>query len=189
MPAGRQPSLILPKESLIKFEKERINISQNSMLVLGGWSVLNIVGSGIGTKTHNSEVRHFHQMNVMWGGINLAIAGLAYIGNTRAKFDDAIMASVLKHQKGAEKIYLINSGLDVLYLGAGLWMNRAANNQKRPDRFEGWGNSFMLQGGFLLVYDAINYAIHRKPGKKLNGITDKVALSVVPGTVSISYTF
>jgi hypothetical protein len=175
------------KTDLVKFEKERTTISKNSMLVLGGWSVLNIVGSGLATKTHNSEVRHFHQMNVMWGAINLAIAGLGYIGNANAKFDNPTIASVLKHQNGVEKTYLINGGLDVLYIGAGLWMNKAADNQKRPDRFEGWGNSIMLQGGFLLVYDAINYAIHRKHGKKLNGMVDKVSLNGGPGSVSLTY--
>lgn len=159
------------------------------MLVLGGWSVLNIVGSGLGTKTHNSEVRHFHQMNVMWGTINLAIAGLGYIGNANAKFDNPTLASVLKHQNGVEKTYLINGGLDVLYIGAGLWMNKAADNQKRPDRFEGWGNSIMLQGGFLLVYDAINYAIHRKHGKKLNKMVDKVSINGGIGSVSLVYSF
>lgn len=175
------------KTDLVKFEKERTTISKNSMLVLGGWSVLNIAGSGLATKTHNSEVRHFHQMNVMWGAINLAIAGLGYIGNANAKFDNPTIASVLKHQNGVEKTYLINGGLDVLYIGAGLWMNKAADNQKRPDRFEGWGNSIMLQGGFLLVYDAINYAIRRKHGKKLNGMVDKVSLNGGPGSVSLTY--
>ncbi len=177
------------KTDLVKFEKERTRISKNSMLVLGGWSVLNIVGSGLGTKTHNSEVRHFHQMNVMWGAINLAIAGLGYIGNANAKFDNPTLASVLKHQNGVEKTYLINGGLDVLYIGAGLWMNKASGNQKRPDRFEGWGNSIMLQGGFLLVYDAINYAIHRKHGKKLNGMVDKVSINGGIGSVSLVYSF
>lgn len=177
------------KADLVKFEKERTRISKNSMLVLGGWSVLNIVGSGLATKTHNSEVRHFHQMNVMWGAINLAIAGLGYMGNANAKFDNPTMASVLKHQNGVEKTYLINAGLDVLYIGAGLWMNKAADNQKRPDRFEGWGNSIMLQGGFLLVYDAINYAIHRKHGKNLNGMVDKVSINGGIGSVSLVYSF
>ena len=51
---------------LVTFEKERIGISKKSMLVLGGWSVANIVGSGIATNTSNREMRYFHQMNVMW---------------------------------------------------------------------------------------------------------------------------
>lgn len=173
------------KIDLSKFEKERTTISKNSMLVLGGWSVLNIVGSGIATGTHNREMRYFHQMNVMWGGINLAIAGLGYIGNANAKIKDPTMASVLKHQNGVEKTYLINGGLDVLYMGAGLWMNKASDHQKNPDKFKGYGNSIILQGGFLLLYDVVNYAIHRKHGKQLN----KLELSGGPGSLSMTYTF
>ena len=47
----------------------------------------------------------------------------------------------------------------------------------------------MLQGGFLVIYDAINYAIHRKHGKKLNGMVDKVSLNGGPGSVALVYNF
>jgi len=177
------------KDAFIKFEKERKVISKNSMLVLGGWSVANIVGSGIATKTHNREMRYFHQMNVMWGGINLAIAGLGYWSAGKEKIDNPTLAAVLKHQSKVEKTYLINTGLDVLYVGAGLLMNKTSDNQKNPDKFKGYGNSIMLQGGFLLLYDAVNYAIHRKHGKKINGLTDKLSLNGGPGSVSLVYHF
>lgn len=173
------------KTDLLEFEKKRVSVSKKSMLVLGGWSVANIVVSGIATDTRNKEMRYFHQMNVMWGGINLAIAGLGYWGAGREKIDNPTLASVLKHQSKTEKTYLINTGLDVLYVGAGLWMNKASDNQKNPDKFKGYGNSIMLQGGFLLLYDAVNYAIHRKHGKLL----DKVELSGGPGSVSMVYKF
>ena len=77
------------KTDLVKFEKVRINYSENSMMVLGGWSAANIVVSGIATNTRNREMRYFHQMNVMWGGINLAIAGLGYWGALKEKVEDA----------------------------------------------------------------------------------------------------
>ncbi|HNU87002.1 MAG TPA: hypothetical protein PKJ94_01845 [Ferruginibacter sp.] len=173
------------KTDLLQFEKKRVGISKKSMLVLGGWSVANIVVSGIATDTRNKEMRYFHQMNVMWGGINLAIAGLGYWGAGREKIDNPTLASVLKHQSKTEKTYLINTGLDVLYVGAGLWMNKASDHQKNPDRFRGYGNSIMLQGGFLLLYDAVNYAIHRRHGK----ILDKLQLSGGPGSVSMVYKF
>lgn len=173
------------KTDLLKFEKKRVGISKKSMLVLGGWSVANIVVSGIATNTRNKEMRYFNQMNVMWGGINLAIAGLGYWGAGREKINNPTLASVLKHQSKTEKTYLINTGLDVLYMGAGLWMNKASDHQKSPDKFKGYGNSIMLQGGFLLLYDAVNYAIHRKHSKLL----DKMELSGGPGSVSMVYKF
>ena len=176
------------KDILIKYEKERINYSKRSMLVLGGWSAANMIVSGIATNTRNREMRYFHQMNVMWGGINLAIAGLGYWGAGREKIDNPTLADVLKHQNKIEKTYLINAGLDVVYIGAGLLMNKTSDNQKNPDKFKGYGNSIMLQGGFLLLYDAIIYSIHRKHGKQLNGM-EKLTVSGGPGSLSLVYNF
>ncbi len=182
---GMALSSFSQKADLLKFEKERTGISKRSMLVLGAWSVANIAVSGIATNTSNREMRYFHQMNVMWGGINLAIAGLGYWGAGRENIDNPTLAAVLKHQSKTEKTYLINAGLDVLYVGGGLWMNKASDHQKNPDKFKGYGNSIMLQGGFLLLYDAVNYAIHRKHRKLL----DKMELSGGPGSVSLVYRF
>ncbi len=179
------------KSPLLKFEKERVSYTKRSMLVLGGWSVANIVVSGIATNTRNKEMRYFHQMNVMWGGINLAFAGLGYWGAGKEKIDNPTLASVLKHQNKIEKTYLINAGLDIVYIGSGLLMNKTSDNQKNPEKFEGYGNSIMLQGGFLLLYDAIIYSIHHKHGKQLKGMSvgDKLTLNAGPGAVSLTYNF
>ena len=108
------------KIDLVKFEKEHNRIQKKSMLVLAGWSVANIVVSGIATDSRNKEVRNFHQMNVMWGAINLAIAGLGYWGAAKEKIENPNLADVLKHQNRVKKTYLINAGLDVVYVAAGL---------------------------------------------------------------------
>lgn len=177
------------KADLTTFEKDRVRYSKNAMVVLAGWSVANIAGSGIATNTRNKENRYFHQMNVMWGGINLAIAGLGYYGAGREKIDNPTLESATKHQKRIEKTYLINAGLDVVYVGAGLLMNKTSHNQKNPEKFRGYGNSIMAQGGFLLLYDAIIYAIHRRHGKQLKGVGDNVTLNAGPGAVSLTYNF
>lgn len=177
------------KVDLVKFEKERVRYSKNTMVVLAGWSAANLIGSGIATNTRNKEMRYFHQMNVMWGGINLAIAGLGYWGANKEKIDNPTLESAMKHQKRIEKTYLINAGLDVVYVGAGLIMNKTSDNQKSPEKFKGYGNSIMVQGGFLLLYDAVMYAIHRKHGKQLKGFNDKVTFNAGPGAVSLTYNF
>lgn len=177
------------KDVLFKFEKERIGYQKRSMAVLAGWSASNIIVSGIATNTHNKEMRYFHQMNVMWGGINLVIAGFGYWGAGREKIENPSLEAVLKHQNKIEKTYLINAGLDIVYVGSGLLMNKTSDNQKNPEKFKGYGNSIMLQGGFLLLYDAIIYAIHRKHGKKLNGFVERIALNGGLGSVSMIYTF
>jgi hypothetical protein len=177
------------KVDLTKFEKERVRYSKNAMIGLAGWSVANIVGSGIATNTRNKEMRYFHQMNVMWGGINLALAGLGYWGANREKIDNPTLAAVLKHQNKIEKTYLINAGLDVVYVGSGLLMNKTSDNQKNPEKFKGYGNSIMVQGGFLLLYDAVMYAIHHKHGKQLKSMDNKLTLNAGPGAVSLTYNF
>lgn len=177
------------KIDLLKFEQDRTRIQKNSMIALAGWSVANIVGSGIATNTRNKEMRYFHQMNVMWGGINLAIAGLGYWGANREKFDNPTLESVMKHQNRIEKTYLINAGLDVVYVGAGLLMTKIADNKQNPEKLTGYGNSIMLQGGFLLVYDAILYAIHKNHGKLLKGVAENISLQAGPGAVSLVYKF
>ena len=177
------------KTDLVKFEKARVRYTKNSMAALAGWSVINIVGSGFATNTRNKEVRYFHQMNVMWGSINLAISGLSYFGASREKINNPVLADVMRHQNRIEKTYLINLGLDVVYVGAGLLMNKTSDNQKNPEKFEGYGNSIMVQGGFLLLYDAIVYSIHHKHGKQLKGINDKVSLNAGPGAISLTYNF
>ncbi|HEX2684154.1 MAG TPA: hypothetical protein VHL77_09490 [Ferruginibacter sp.] len=177
------------KVDLVKYEQQRIKYSKNSMLVLGGWSVANIIGSGLATNTSNREMRYFHQMNVMWGGVNLAFAGLGYWGARREKVDNPTFPAVVKRQKRMENTYLINAGLDVVYIGSGLLMNRTSDNQKNPDKFRGYGNSFMVQGGFLLLYDAIMYSIHRKHGMQLKGMDEKLTFNAGPGAVSLTYNF
>jgi hypothetical protein len=177
------------KTDLTKFEKERVRYSKNAMVALAGWSVVNIAGSGFATNTRNKENRYFHQMNVMWGGINLAIAGLGYWGANREKIDNPTQEGAMKRQRKIEKTYLINAGLDVVYVASGLLMNKTGDNQKNPEKFKGYGNSIMLQGGFLLLYDGIMYAIHRGHGKQLKAMGDKVTLNAGPGAVSLTYHF
>lgn len=177
------------KIDLTKFEKERVRYSKNAMVALAGWSVVNIAGSGFATNTRNKENRYFHQMNVMWGGINLAIAGLGYWGANREKIDNPTQEGAMKRQRKIERTYLINAGLDVVYVASGLLMNKTSDNQKNPEKFKGYGNSIMLQGGFLLLYDGIMYAIHRGHAKQLKAMGDKVTLNAGPGAVSLTYNF
>jgi hypothetical protein len=177
------------KAELVKFEKERVAISKKSMLVLGGWSAVNIIGSSFGTNTSNREMRYFHQMNIMWNGINLAIAGLGYWGVTKEKINNPTLLGVLQHQNRTEKTYIFNTALDLAYVAGGFYMKERSRSQKDPSKLEGYGNSIILQGGFLFLYDAVNYAIHRKHGKQLDKMIDKLSVGGGPGNISLAYTF
>ncbi len=177
------------KIDLAAFEKQRVNYTKKSLLVLGGWSAANIIGSAFATKTHNEEMRYFHQMNVQWNGINLLIAGLGYFGANRQNNGKATLASVLNHQNGVEKTYLFNLGLDVAYVTGGLYLTEKSKTNANPPRFKGYGNAIMVQGGFLLLYDIANYAIHRKHGKQLDKVLENIQLTGGPGAISLTYKF
>lgn len=181
-------SLFAQDNTLISFNKERSNISRKSMMVLGGWSAANIIVSAFATKTHNAEMRYFHQMNVQWNSINLAIAALGYWSEGLGeKGKPVTLSSVFKRQNGVEKTYMLNIGLDAAYVAAGLYMTERSKSRVNPAKLKGYGNCIMLQGGFLLLYDVVNYAIHHRHGKKLDRLLDKVQVGGAPGGLSLRY--
>jgi hypothetical protein len=129
------------------------------MLVLGGWAVGNI-GLGLGLRaTSGGAARRFHEMNALWNTVNLGIAGIGYISLLRADLPPDAFAS-LRENSSFAKILLFNTGLDVGYLVGGLYLRERA---RRPGadrgRLRGYGNAILLQGGFLFVFDLVNYLI------------------------------
>jgi hypothetical protein len=47
----------------------------------------------------------------------------------------------------------------------------------RESRLRGYGNSFIVQGGFLLLFDAVMYGLHKRHhNKKLGPILENVDL-------------
>lgn len=158
---------------LNNFNRERNKITRNAMVVLGSWSAANLIYSGIATGQTTGTTRYFHQMNVMWGGINLGLAALGYIG-TKNK-DGLNIVQSLKQQAGIEKTYMLNLGLDVAYVAGGFYLKeRAKNSTKNQQKFKGYGESIILQGAALFVLDGVLFAIHNSHGKKLYKMLDKV---------------
>lgn len=144
-------------------------INENLMLGLGSYAVTNFVVGGIGYATSQDEAtKHFHEMNVMWNTVNL---GLAVPGYLKAKRGGKALTleEMMKEQKKTEIIFLVNDVLDLGYIATGIWMrNEAANQTDRADMFKGYGNSLILQGSFLLAFDAYAYYLHRNHAKQLS---------------------
>jgi len=179
-------SLSAQQPVLQSFDQERNRMTKRSMTVLGGWSAANIITSAFATKTHNAEMRYFHQMNVQWNSINLVFAALGYWGavsGNRSKSN--ALSAVMKRQQGVEKTYLLNLGLDLAYMAGGLYMTERSKSQSNPAKLKGYGNAIIFQGGFLLLFDGVNYFLHHRHGKKLNSLLDKVEISGAPGGVSL----
>lgn len=146
--------------SLLDFNQRELNHQKTAMLTLGGWAVANI-GAGLALRgTTTGSAREFHTMNALWNTVNLGIAGLGYWSALKSDPANWDLATSLGKQQNFQKILLFNAGLDVGYLMGGLYLTERA---KRPDvnsdQLKGFGNSIMLQGAFLMVFDLANYFI------------------------------
>ena len=64
-----------------------------------------------------------------------------------------------------KQVLLFNAGLDVAYFVGGAYLReRSTTRPDRADQLQGYGKSVMLQGGFLLAFDMVNYVIFKKRG-------------------------
>lgn len=173
--------------ALEDFNLNRIDHQRKAMLTLGGWAVTNMAASGYLSTQREGSDKYFHQMNVYWNVVNLGIAGLGYISVMKenpAAF--GLFASADKHYS-FQKILLFNAGLDVGYVLGGLYMTERSrrfliNDQAKADRLKGFGNSIMLQGGFLFAFDLVNYFI-------ISGRTDQLKLLMNDDGVGLSWVF
>src|SRR6478752_4157771 len=107
--------------NLEQFNRERLQLTKNGMLVLGGWSAVNIISGGIGLSNSSGETEYFHRMNLIWGSVNLVIAGASYWSLTRRK-TNLSFADTRKEQSRIEKTFLLNGTLDLVYITAGFYL-------------------------------------------------------------------
>lgn len=166
-------------QSLEQFNKERIQIDKRLMVGLGSWATTNIVVSGIGwASVSTGEALYFHQMNVMWNTLNIGLAIPGYVKAKKANAALTFAESILTQHK-TEKLFLINTGLDIGYISGGLLLRSAAKtNTTKQDQFKGYGTSLLLQGGFLFVFDLTASMIHNRHSKKsLDKLLNSVEMS------------
>jgi hypothetical protein len=137
------------------------------MNVLGSWGVINL-GTGIAgwAASNDGSHKYFYQMNTLWGATNAAIATLS-LTNARKNIGRQLNSDeTLKAQQSIEKIFLINGGLDFVYIGSGIFLN-SRGNSRNNEKLKGYGTSVIMQGAFLLLFDAAMYNAHRTNGNKL----------------------
>jgi len=151
-------------------------INENLMLTLGSYAVGNFAVSGTAYfASEDEKTKYFHEMNVMWNTVNLGLALPGYL-KARRGGKELTLEEMMKEQKKTETIFLVNEVLDLGYIATGIWMrNEATNQADRADMFKGYGNSLILQGSFLLAFDAYAYYLHRNHRKQLP-MLDKVSV-------------
>ncbi len=160
-----------------KFNKEKIKITKQGMKVLGAWGGANLIYSGIALSAATGSDNYFHRMNMIWGGVNFTLGTLGFLF-TKNK-DGADYGESMKKQIALEKIYLFNAGLDVAYVAGGFYFKEKAKNDiARHDRYKGYGNSIIMQGSALFLFDGIMYLIHQKHGKQLYKLSENIQVSL-----------
>jgi hypothetical protein len=154
------------QDSLQILNFNRNHIKNTGMQVLGGWAAANIVVGGIGWASTNGTTKYFHQMNAIWNVANLGVALLGYTATIKDKNHVYTSQESLEEQHKLEKLFLVNGALDFVYIGTGLYLKhrRDINNS---DQNRGYGSAVILQGAFLLLFDAAMYTSERKAGNKL----------------------
>ena len=179
--AAQQP----PLEVLREINKDRIGLNTGGMAVLGGWAVSNLLIGSVGMAKTGGSVRYFHQMNAAWNTVNLAIAGFGYYGLKNQSLDLSLAETVNEFHT-FEKILLFNAGLDVGYiaLGAYLWERGL---RKESERLTGYGQSLILQGGFLFTFDLILYLMNRSQSERLMEILNSVQFTGSAMTLQITF--
>ena len=148
------------------FNKQKQEINRNGMLILGSWGLANIAYGAIAVTNATGSDRYFHQMNLIWGGINLGLSAIGYLGSRKRQILSA--SETFRQQSIVEKTFIFNAGLDVAYIVGGVYLKEKATNKPTEyERLKGFGNSIILQGASLLLFDGIMFAIHSRHGTKI----------------------
>lgn len=159
--------------------QKQFKLQRTSTQILAGWSVANLALSGIALGQANGSNKYFHEMNLYWNVINVGIAGIGLLGLRKINGSPTV-SSVVKEHYTLQKSLLLNTGLDIAYVTSGFWLldkSKTEITQVRSERFRGFGQAVVVQGGFLLVFDLTNYFIHRSDSPRLHRLLDQVSFS------------
>lgn len=148
--------LMAQADNIVEFHQVSLQTRQKAMIVLGSWAAGNmLLGASLMPSRQGSD-KHFHQMNIMWNAVNLGIAALGYWQASKATPEGWDSYEVVKDHFNMQKVLLFNAGLDVGYMATGLYLTeRAKRGGEQSDKLRGWGQSIMIQGGFLFVFDIV----------------------------------
>jgi len=161
------------QDSLKTYNYSRNAITASGMTVLGSWGLVNLGAGAIGwANSLGGQNKYFYQMTTIWGGVNLALAIPGFINARRGENEPLSAAETLNQQQKIEKIFLVNGGLDLVYLGAGTFLDHRGITTNNP-QLRGYGSSIIMQGAFLLLFDATMFGTQRHNGNKLRRFLEK----------------
>jgi hypothetical protein len=138
-------------DTFFDYQERRLAILQN-------WGLASVLLGVFAAKMRDPLPRQFGLQAATWGAID---AGLAIFGRGQARRKAQRRAQgelsdekLVREMRTFRSILLVNAALDVGYIAIGLWLIRAAPEDKRRAR-QGMGSGIVVQGAFLLLYDAL----------------------------------
>ena len=150
------------QSSYLEYYGKSLEMNNIGMGILGGWALANISIGAYGWSQQSGHSSYFHQMNLFWNTVNLGIAGFALYNNLTSDYALLPGEELLEMQEKTQRLFLINAGLDVAYVATGFFLKYLAPKYpKNADRLKGYGNSVILQGSFLFVFDLVMYGLQR----------------------------
>ncbi|MEL6592214.1 MAG: hypothetical protein AAFP02_07605 [Bacteroidota bacterium] len=181
--------LLAQDQTLIELNTNRLQLNKTNMYVLGGWAVGNLAVSGSLLRRTSGSTRYFHEMNVFWNVVNLGLAAGGLYGSYTTDPAALSLWESYQEQQKLEKILLFNLALNFTYMTAGGYlMERSKTAINRPERLKGYGQSLLLQGGFLLLFDTAQYLLHHYQAQpKLEQLIGH--LQVGPQSIGLQWTF
>lgn len=163
-------------DELINYNRQRIGIQKTGMLVLSGWALTNLAVGAFGIFSTKGRLKYFHQMNAAWNIVNLSIGTFAYYQAFQTDPSSLTFMQSMGEAQSIENFLTLNIGLDVGYIAAGAYLWERGI-RKDSNRLLGYGPSLILQGSFLLLFDAVLYGAHRSNNRQLQKLLDDVAIN------------
>ena len=167
----------------VQFHEQRVRTQLAGMGLVTGWAAVNIVGGVAGNFAADGEVKYFHQMNALWNTVNLTIGAIGLHNARRDRVRERGLSFAAQRERASrtQAVYSINVALDVLDLMTGATTLELGRVHQRP-RLVGYGASILLQGGFLLAFDALMIAAH---GANLRRVRAFAAPTATGGLVGV----
>ena len=166
--------------------------TENAMITLGSWAVVNIASGLIIAGQTQGELKYAWRMNAYWNLVNGGLAVMGYIGVRKAMARKYGYAENEAAQQSIEKLYAFNFGLDLAYIAGGFFLREKGmntGNLKSRDQLMGYGTSIAVQGSFLLLMDGVILSLHHKNSFRLNKKLKRLELSAGPNGLGLSYAF
>lgn len=135
-------------ENWLQTGQERLTQERLAMLILLGWGGANLIG-GSALAFSSEGLRDFGLMTAGWGLVNAGIAAFA-LANADSYTAGVSFETVMRDEMLFNRILAVNSGLNAGYIATGFTMNYLGSSS----RLRQFGSAVMVQGAFLMAFDA-----------------------------------